>query len=36
LDDSNENMAKETVKVLVGNEIDREGAREVNLEQMKI
>jgi len=28
-------MAKETMKVLVGNKIDREGARELNLEQMK-
>ena len=35
LDDANENVDKETVKVLVGNKIDREGAREVNFEQMK-
>ena len=36
MDDANENVAKNTVKVLAGNIIDREGAREVNLEQMKV
>ena len=35
LDDANENVAKETVKVLVGNKIDLGGTRQVNLEQMK-
>jgi hypothetical protein len=36
LDDANENMAKNTVKVLIWNIIDREGVREVNVEQMKV
>jgi hypothetical protein len=36
LDDANENMAKNTVKVLTWNIIDREGVREVNVEQMKV
>ena len=29
-------MAKNTVKVLIWNIIDREGVREVNVEQMKV
>ena len=36
LNDANENMAKNTVKVLIWNIIDREGVREVNVEQMKV
>lgn len=34
-DNSDENVSKETVKIIVGNKIDIEGSREVKLEQMK-
>ena len=35
MDNANENASEETVKILVGNKIDIEGAREVDLEYMK-
>ncbi len=35
LDNANENVAKDTVKIIVGNKIDIEGKREVNTEQLK-
>ena len=35
IDDSNDNVAKDTVKIIVGNKIDIEGTREVSYEQMK-
>ena len=34
-DSSDENVSKETVKLIVGNKIDLEGSREVTFEQMK-